>query len=235
MTTFSYIGSELDIFSRATNWKAYYRQLIRNYIGNEVLEVGAGIGATTMTLCRGDKSRWICLEPDPGLAGKTRYLIESGQLPKCCKVEVGSIEDLDPAEAFDSILYIDVLEHIKDDKTEIERAANRLKPGGFLIILSPAHQGLFTPFDARIGHYRRYNKRSLSALIPQNLKCERLFYVDSVGAIASLGNRYLLKRDMPNAQQIALWDKVMIPLSRIFDPLSGFSVGKSIIGIWQRN
>jgi SAM-dependent methyltransferase len=235
MTPFSYIGSELDIFSRATNWKAYYRRLIRNYIGAEVLEVGAGIGATTLTLCQGDRSRWVCLEPDPGLAEKTKQLIRSGHLPSYCEVAVGTIRDLDPAEKFDTVLYIDVLEHIKDDAEEIKLAADRLKPGGFLIVLSPAHQGLFTPFDAKIGHYRRYDKKSLSSLIPEQLDRERLFYIDAVGALASLGNRYLLQQDMPNARQIGLWDKIMIPLSRVVDPLSGFLVGKSIIGIYRKN
>ena len=234
MPPFSYIGSELSIFSRATNWKAYYRRLIRDYIGAEALEVGAGLGATTMTLCQGARSRWICLEPDPELAGKTKDLIKNGQLPSYCEVAVGTIRDLDPAETFDSVLYIDVLEHIRDDQEEIKLAASRLKPGGFLIVLSPAHPALFTPFDAKLGHYRRYDKESLKAIIPKQLKCEQLFYIDSVGAIASLGNRYLLKRDMPNARQIAFWDKMMIPLSRIIDPWFRFAIGKTILGVWQK-
>ena len=234
MTPFSYVGSELNIFSRATNWKGYFHRLIRNYIGAEALEVGAGIGATTRTLCQGGRSRWLCLEPDPELAGKTKDLINSGQLPGYCEVAVGTIRDLDPAETFDTVLYIDVLEHIRDDQQEIELAASRLKPSGFLIVMSPAHQALFTPFDAKIGHHRRYDKESLKAIIPKQLKCERLFYIDSVGAIASLGNRYLLKRDMPNAGQIAFWDKMMIPLSRIIESWLRFAIGKTILGIWQK-
>jgi SAM-dependent methyltransferase len=234
MTDYSYVGSELDIFSRASNWKAYYEQLIRSYIGREVLEVGAGIGATTLTLCRGNIARWVCLEPDPALASKISHLIESGQLPKCCQVQTGTLSDLRPSETFETILYIDVLEHIKDDQSEIKLAAEHLKTGGFLIVLSPAHQRLFTPFDAKIGHYRRYDKSSLLAIMPENLKCHRLYYVDSIGAVASLGNRYILGSSMPNPRQIALWDKVLIPLSRIFDPLSRFSIGKTIIGIWQK-
>jgi SAM-dependent methyltransferase len=234
MTGYSYIGSELDIFSRATNWKAYYRHLIRNYVGNEVLEVGAGIGATTMTLCQGNIRRWVCLEPDPELAGKISHLIESGQLPKYCEVWEGTLTDLIHPDTFDTILYIDVLEHIRDDRMEIELATKRLEPGGFLVVLAPAHQRLFTRFDAEIGHYRRYDKSSLSAIIPENLKCYDLYYVDSIGAIASLGNRYVLRRAMPNLQQIALWDKLMIPLSRIFDPLLRFTTGKTILGIWRK-
>ncbi len=235
MTGYSYIGSELDIFSRASNWKAYYNHLIRDYIGNEVLEVGAGIGSTTKTLCQGNIARWVCLEPDPKLASEISHLIESGQLPKYCAVRAGTLLDLIPPETFDTVLYIDVLEHIRDDEMEIALATNRVRTGGFLVVLAPAHQRLFTPFDAKIGHYRRYDKSSLSAIIPENLRCRGLYYVDSIGAIASLGNRYILGSSMPNKRQIALWDKMMIPLSRMFDPLLRFSIGKTILGIWQKN
>src|SRR5205807_6648100 len=100
MTGYSYVGSELDIFSKASNWKAYYGGLIRDYFGNEVLEVGAGIGATTRSLCEGGKTRWLCLEPDPALAGQVRGLITNNQLPKCCEVRLGTVEDLRSEERF---------------------------------------------------------------------------------------------------------------------------------------
>ena len=235
MTNYSYIGSELELFSEARNWKAYYRQSIQKYLGAEVLEVGAGIGSTTEFLCRGNHQRWLCLEPDPQLAKTLNSYIASGSLPNCCELKVGTLLDLSPKEKFDNIIYIDVLEHIKDDKLEIKKAYNHLKQGGFLVVLAPAHQWLFTPFDEAIGHYRRYNKRMLKAIIPSDeLKCISLRYLDCVGLIASLGNRLLLKSKMPNKQQILVWDKVMVPISKIVDPLIQYSVGKSILGIWQK-
>ena len=233
--TYSYIGSELELFSEARNWKAYYRQSIQKYLGAEVLEVGAGIGSTTEFLCRGNHQRWLCLEPDPQLAKTLNSYIASGTLPNCCELKVGTLLDLSSKERFDSVIYIDVLEHIKDDKFEIKNVYSHLKEGGILVVLAPANQWLFTPFDEAIGHYRRYNKRMLKAIIPSDeLKCISLRYLDCVGLIASLGNRLLLKSKMPNKQQILLWDKVMVPISKIVDPLIQYSVGKSILGIWQK-
>jgi 2-polyprenyl-3-methyl-5-hydroxy-6-metoxy-1,4-benzoquinol methylase len=229
----SYTGSELEIFAAASNWKAYYKQIIRQYIGHKVLEVGAGLGATTAALCDG-KGHWVCLEPDARLARRITDSIASGKLPACCRAVVGTIRDVPATERFDTILYIDVLEHIEDDLSEVQLVSQRLKNGGFLVVLAPAHQDLYTPFDAKIGHYRRYNKRTLSALMPSNLAQRSLLYVDSVGGIASLANRYLLHSDMPTASQIEFWDKKMIPLSRRIDRLLGFRIGKSIIGVWQR-
>ena len=233
MTNYSYIGSELELFREAHNWKAYYSYFLRRYLGNEVLEVGAGIGATTESLCQAQK-RWVCLEPDPGLLNTLKSSITQGSLPHCCEGKLGTLSDLNYKEKFESIIYIDVLEHIKEDKFEARLAASHLKDGGFLVVLAPAHQWLFTPFDESIGHYRRYNKNMLSAAIPDNLRCVKLIYLDCVGLIASLGNRFVLKSKMPTRKQILLWDKAMVPLSKRIDPILQYSLGKSILGVWQK-
>lgn len=234
MPDYSYIGSELELFRKARNWKSYTRQLLRKYLGNEVLEVGAGIGATTEILCTPDQKRWICLEPDPEMGKTLTHSIDSGYLPSSCKAAVGTLSDLNPQDRFDSVIYIDVLEHIENDKAEVELASNFLSKNGFLIILAPAHQWLYTPFDEAIGHYRRYNKAMLSAVIPRNLECVSLKYLDCVGLLASLGNRLLLKSSMPSEKQILLWDRAMVPLSRKIDPLIHYAIGKTILGIWKK-
>ena len=61
-----------------------------------------------------------------------------------------------------------------------------------------------------------------------------LFYLDSCGLLASVANRLLLSQSIPTTKQIGLWDSYMVPVSRLTDPLIGFSIGKSLIGIWQR-
>ncbi len=234
MTNYSYLGSELELFREAQNWKTYYSHLLKSYLGNEVLEVGAGIGATTEALCKGSQRRWVCLEPDPVLVNTLKSSIINGLLPKCCELKLGTLSDLTVGQKFETIIYIDVLEHIKNDRAETRLAANHLRDGGFLVVLAPAHQLLFTPFDKSIGHYRRYNKSMLSAIVPENLKCVRLMYLDCIGLIASLGNRFILKSKMPTRKQIKFWDQVMVPLSKKIDPLLQYSVGKSILGVWQK-
>ena len=155
------------------------------------------------------------------------------RLPSFCSVKIGTVEDIDERDLFDTVLYIDVLEHIEKDAREVLVAAQHLKRRGHLIILSPAHQGLYCPFDASIGHFRRYDKGSLSAAIPRELRRRKLVYVDAVGALASIGNRFILKSGTPTQSQIAFWDRAMIPLSRIVDPLLHYQVGKTIIGVWR--
>jgi SAM-dependent methyltransferase len=232
--SYVYVGTELDLFAAAEHWKSYVRSQVCADLGERVLEVGAGHGGTTRFLCDGSSKTWLCLEPDSSLADRLIASISAGELPQCCDARIGTLADLDERDCFDTILYMDVLEHIEDDRGELARAAEHLKPGGKLVVLSPAHQWLFTPFDASIGHFRRYTKATLRAAAPRELPLIRLSYLDSVGMMASLGNRLVLKSSMPTPGQIALWDRLMVPLSRWIDPLTAHMIGKSVLGVWQR-
>jgi SAM-dependent methyltransferase len=232
--SFAYAGSELDLFSKAVNWKGYVRDQIAPYLGEDVLEVGAGLGGTTRVLCRGTERRWVCLEPDASLAARLEGEIRSGSLPGCCEARVGTIEGLGEGETFDSALYIDVLEHIEDDRAEVARAAARLRPGGHLIALSPAHQWLFTPFDEAIGHHRRYSKKAFGSLAGGELERVRLAYLDSIGLFASLANKLILRSATPKASQVAFWDRVLVRMSKVVDPTLGHSAGKSVLVVWRK-
>lgn len=234
MSDYNYVGDELDLFANATRWKSYLRGQIRPYLGRGVLEVGAGFGGTTSFLCKGERDRWVCLEPDRRLATRLEESVAQGQLPACCETVVGAIDDLPAGDLFDSILYIDVLEHIEDDQGEVVKAAARLKPGGHLIVLSPAHPFLFSEFDKAIGHFRRYTKAMIRNLKIEGVELARLRYLDSVGMMASVGNRLLLRQSMPTPAQIAVWDKVMVPASRLVDPVVAHLVGKSVLAIWKK-
>jgi SAM-dependent methyltransferase len=235
VSSFVYVGSELELFAHVTNWKSYFAARIRSHLGDEVLEAGAGLGATTRILCTRPHRRWVCLEPDAQLTATLQATLAAGQLPECCQARVGTLSDLDGADLFDSILYIDVLEHIREDRAELASAAAHLRPGGKVIVLSPAHQWLFTPFDQAIGHWRRYDKRMLKEITPPELRPLRIAYLDAVGMLASMGNRYVLGSGMPSRRQLWVWDKLMVPLSRVVDPLLGYTVGKSILAIWQKD
>jgi len=164
-----------------------------------------------------------------------RDAVVAGKLPKNCCVQQGTIDEVADEQSFDAVLYIDVLEHIETDGLEVTKASRRLVPGGYLVVLAPAHQVLFSPFDAAIGHYRRYSRATLRVLGGHSdHRLVKLHYLDSVGLAASAGNRFLLKSGMPNRKQIRLWDRFMVPLSSVIDPLLGYKVGKSILGVWQR-
>ena len=228
-----YQGKELDLFKHAENWKRYWSAHVRPFLGKCVLEVGAGTGVNTPfinTLA----IEWVCLEPDRNMAAIIEERQRETKLAGTRTV-AGLISDLPRAPSFDSIVYIDVLEHIEDDFSEIAEASARLRPNGTLIVLSPAHQWLFNAFDAAIGHYRRYASKDIRALTRPELELISLRQLDSVGTLVSIGNSIFLKSKVPTLSQILLWDRVMVPISRLLDPLLGYRFGKSIVAVWRRH
>lgn len=231
----TYIGQELTIFAHATNWKTYYTSIIRPYFGKRVVEVGAGIGATTAVMCNGSQEEWVCLEPDPVLRTEIEHLISEGKLPACCRSQGGFVSDLKPGDPFDTFIYIDVLEHIEDDREELQIAADRLMAAGRIIVLSPAFNFLYSPFDKSIGHYRRYDKKMFHALTPEGCTVEKMIYLDSVGVATSLVNRFILSQSMPTVDQILFWDKRIVPMAKWFDRLIQYGFGRSLLGIWKKN
>ena len=230
---FVYEGNELELFSDAVNWKSYFSNKIMPFISGHVLEVGAGIGNNTKILETKNVISWTCLEPDKEMTTQIENLNMEFTYPlSILNGTIASISNSEISKKFDTILYIDVLEHIKEDDEELEAAQKLLTTKGRIIVLSPAHNFLFSPFDRSIGHYRRYNKRILNNICPKKMKGS-MFYLDSVGLIASSVNRYLLKQSMPTKSQIKFWDTLMITLSKIIDPLTFYKLGKTIVSIYR--
>ena len=233
--SYEYIGDELELFSAAKNWKQYVTKLIQPYIKGDVLEAGAGIGTNTLLFFNNKVSSWVLLEPDKKNFTVLQTIVADKKLPANASLFNGFTTDIDETKKFDTILYIDVIEHIEDDKSEITTAINLLKPNGHLIVLSPAHNYLMSPFDKAIGHYRRYSKKMAAALGNEKVAIVKNIYADSVGFFASYANKLLLKQKYPSKKQIHFWDSFMIPISKIIDPLLFHTCGKTIITVWRKN
>jgi 2-polyprenyl-3-methyl-5-hydroxy-6-metoxy-1,4-benzoquinol methylase len=229
---FAYAGGELGLFVEAHRWKAYLEQQVRPFIGRTVLEVGAGIGGTTRALCRPGRDRWVCLEPDAAQARTIQEQVDRGALLSCCEVVVGQVRDAEE-HAYDTVLYIDVLEHIEDDIGELAAATRRLVPGGHIVVLSPAHPWLFSPFDRAIGHFRRYTRHSLRRIGPAGCELVVLRHLDAAGLLASWANRMFLRQQLPTPRQVHLWDRRLVPASRILDRLTGFRLGRTVLAVWR--
>src|SRR5207253_2509023 len=111
---------------------------------------------------------------------------------------------------------------------------SHLRRGGHLIVVAPAHPWLFTPFDAAIGHFRRYSRSMLRVITPNGLRIKRLQYLDAVGLAASAANKLILRQSMPKQSQLRFWDRWMVPASRVLDRLLLYQVGKSILIVWRK-
>src|SRR5579863_4460872 len=112
---FDYAGGELALFQHARNWKAYFSRHLSPYIAGRVLEVGAGIGSNIERLINPNVREWVALEPDPQLAAEITRRSHAGSVPANCHIVDGTLDAVPLGERFDTILYIDVLEHIDGD------------------------------------------------------------------------------------------------------------------------
>ena len=231
----AYQGAELESFAHARRWKAYVRKALHPYLAGDVLELGAGIGETTRALRPGSHARsWTAVEPDPAMADKIAVAARGGEFGENAATLCGTQTDLPDDQRFDTALYVDVLEHIEDDCGELAGVAGRLRSGGRIVVLSPAYPFLYSEFDRAIGHFRRYTKAMLRQLAPPGMQVEAEFYLDGVGMLASLANKAMLRQTQPSLRQVLFWDRVLVPVSRLLDPLTGRRFGRSVVTVWRK-
>ena len=142
------------------------------------------------------------------------------------KNEIFSIKE----NTYDTIIYLDVLEHIENDSEELIKAFNSLKPNGKLIINAPAFQHLYSNFDRDVNHFRRYNKNSMFKLFKDlNFSSYNMKYYDSLGYFLSLMSKFFTSDYKKNFQnKIKLWN-FLVPFSRLLDKFVFHLFGKSLL------
>ena len=137
---------------------------------------------------------------------------------------------------YDTIIYLDVLEHIRDDEKEILNAYKKLKKKGNLIISVPAFQHLYTDYDRKIGHYRRYDKKSFEIIFKKlQLKKYQMRYFDSIGYTLIFLSKFLaVSNKVDFKKSVKLWN-FLIPISKILDIFLNLFIGKSLMVIITKN
>ena len=137
---------------------------------------------------------------------------------------------------YDTILYLDVLEHVEHPKKELKKVFRSLKKGGKLILALPAFQHLFSQFDKDVGHYKRYTIKTflneMGGIKYSNLKN---YYIDTIGYFLSLTAKIFLKKDYKSNfdKKIKIWN-FLIHISKILDFFTFYSFGKTLIIIVQK-
>jgi 2-polyprenyl-3-methyl-5-hydroxy-6-metoxy-1,4-benzoquinol methylase len=208
----------LSELSDAHNYNAWLFERGAPFLGQRVLDVGAGIGTFT-TLAAGRARSVTALEPDPVFAARLRERFESVPGVDVVQADVTDLDLSGRAGTFDSIICFNVLEHVADDELALRRFHDLLAPGGSLLLLVPAHRWLVSPFDRAVGHERRYESAGLRTLVARaGFILRDVRYVNPVGAIGWLVSmRLRRRRDLPGAQ-VRAFDR-LVPLLRPLDRL----------------
>jgi SAM-dependent methyltransferase len=208
----------------------------RPYLGRRVLEVGCGVGGIIDLL--GPRELICGLDVEPEVLDYARGRFRGR--PEC-RFELLDVTTAPPekladlqAQRFDSIVCINVLEHIEDDLGALRRMEGLLVPGGTLALLVPAHQWLYGPYDRLDGHFRRYSKSRLRTLLAQTgLQAVRLRYFNSVGALGWWVQYKLLRRTIHGEGQFGIMNR-LVPVLRRVEKLIPPPFGLSLVGILRR-
>lgn len=210
--------------------------LFRRYLGPRILEVGAGWGRVTDVVIDEQKPLdLVAIEPSPVLFEKLQRRMAKFSGVKVQCAEVGALVEGYKAY-FDASYSVHVMEHIEDDRQFIVDSLSLLRPGGRLIILVPALGFLYSDLDRNIGHFRRYDKKMIRALIEGiDVKIERLFYSNFLGVLASL---YFIKFKKLEYQSegkkerfvflYRVYNRIFIPLVEFFEKFIPVPVGLNL-------
>ena len=200
--------------AEARNYNDWLFRRASPYLGARVLDFGAGVGTFTDLIAR--RAEVVAVEPDGEFIPRLRARFESN--PRVTVVH-GDDGELEPLGTFDSVVCLNVLEHIRADEAVLGRFAGCLAPGGHVLVLVPAHQALFGAVDRSVGHERRYNRRLLrSRLHGVGLEPVELRYVNPVGAAGWLVSSRMLGRNQVPTGPLRLYD-ALVPILRPLDRL----------------
>ena len=226
----NYTGWELNLFDKANIFRDYQFSFLKHNITGKVCEVGPGHGI----VC----DRYIKLSQKISLYEKSeklfKFLKEKYKNNK--KIKVYNRYFNQSKLMYDTILYLDVLEHIKQPKKELKNVFRSLKKGGRLILTVPAYQHLFSQFDKDVGHYRRYTTKTfLNEMRGINYSNLKNYYIDTIGYFLSLTSKIFLKKDykLNFDKKIKIWN-FLIHISKILDFFTFYSFGKTLIIIVQK-
>lgn len=223
-----YPGKELDNFDKATIWRKYIFFEIKRFISGNVLEVGAGIGSFTKNYEHLSEDITLS-EVDP-----INYSIINSKF-KQKKFTITKNITSNLKNNFNTIMYLNVLEHIKKDKKEVIEALQKLNKGGHLIILVPAHNKLYSKFDKAVGHFRRYETDFFKNLNLKKTKLQKFIYLDTMGYFLYFLNRIFFNEEVyPSKLKIFLWDKIFTPVTFFLDKILFNKFGKNILYVIKK-
>ncbi len=233
-----YSGHEnLEIVSQSNRFNNWMYNEILPGLKGDVLEVGSGIGTFSQKIIRDLPLSHITLtdislpyvkkleERFSKSNNNNTNNISTYKLDLNCKADYEKIG----YERFDSIIAINVLEHVEDDIFALQQLYKMLKNEGILIILVPCHKFLYNVIDTNVGHFRRYTKKDLELKIRKTrFSIERMFYFNMVGIIGWYVNGNIAKNPKINSNACKLFDRI-VPLLKNVEEKTGKKIGLSII------
>lgn len=220
----------LNIMAKATNYNRWIFNKIKPYLGERILEVGCGIGNITELLLENRNTKLVVgIDSSPECLDIINHKLNGYKKFESFSCDVSSKEVLSLKKYnFDTIVCINVLEHIKNDLVMLE---NIVQFNCTLILLVPALQSLYGTIDEVDGHFRRYEKKTLEEKLAQSgWKIHKSFYLNLLGIPIWFLHGKILKKSVHPSRQVSLLDKFLF-LEVLLEKIVNLPVGLSLLYI----
>lgn len=233
-----YEGRDLEAMAFAVKYHRWILEFFSPYLGRRLVEVGAGSGSFSEMLCAFPFESLSLVEPSTNIYRLLEQRVRASARRDLFTYNASFRKvagELKTTRQPDSIIYVNVLEHIEDDETELRLVHSTLGSGGRVFIFVPAFEWLFGPFDKAVGHFRRYGKAALEN------KCRRAgftiirsSYFDFFGIVPWWLKYRVLRLSSLGPRAVFLYDKYIVPVAKRSEGLIRPPAGKNVILIAEK-
>ncbi len=242
MPSISPLTNELQTLRSLTNYHAWIFEELRPFLGAHLVEIGGGLGAFAAVLARehilrrGGASLEV-FEPDAALFAALNEFLHEQFVPlmQAGRLRTVQGEFRSAPQRYDTIILVNVLEHIEDDGRLLDSIYESLTPQGTLIVYVPALSWLFSPLDRDVGHFRRYDMPRLRRLFESSrFEIVKAIYMDMAGIVPWYLLNVLCRSRTINPGLARLYDRWGIPVIRALERCTGAPLGKNILMIGRK-
>ena len=224
-----FLARELEIIAEMPRYYDWIIDTIRPHVGGRVVEIGAGIGSLSERLLP-LVDDLILVEPSAYFSSVLHQRFGGRDDVFIHNSSVENYLEASHRGRCNTVVMVNVLEHIKDDAAVLAGVRELLEKGGKLAVFVPALPFLYSKLDEVVGHYRRHLRQDLSAL----LEVIDICYMDILGILPWWLVMTLLGNTTFNRRQVRLYDTVGVPLTQDIEGLFKPGIGKNVLAVAER-
>jgi 2-polyprenyl-3-methyl-5-hydroxy-6-metoxy-1,4-benzoquinol methylase len=219
------IYESLETLKEADEYYKWLFSRVKPFVEGKVLEIGSGIG-NFAKWASNSGSEYHVSDADPALVERLK-----ADFPTAFQWDL--YQPFPRTDFYNTIIILNVIEHLENDLEAVKQIHERLLPGGHLIVMVPAMQFLYGSLDQAFGHFRRYTKRTMGDILKKaSFKIVKQEYVNVIGMLGWFAYGKILKRkQLP--QKLCSHFNLVIPLLRLERPVAYFT-GLSLIIVGQK-
>jgi SAM-dependent methyltransferase len=231
-----YAGKDLEAMSFAVNYHRWILSIFEPYLGARVVEVGAGTGSFSELLLERRLESLSLVEPSKAMYQQLcERVAESQNVTTYNDVFENVAEQIRLAERPDSIIYVNVLEHIADDVHELSVINKTLDAGGRIFIFVPALRWLHGSYDRQINHFRRYTRTELEKkCVAAGFRVIASRYFDLFGVLPWWVKYKVLQSNNMEPGAVRFYDQRVVPIAKVLESTLSPPLGKNVLLIGEK-